>query len=520
MAEMVREWSYLGPTLISILTDPATLMYLVGGTLLGYIIGVIPGLGATMGMALVLGIIFRLPQIQGLALLIGILVSSISSGGITASLANIPGTAAAAATTMDGYPMTLKGKGRDACGYAYVSSCIGSILAMVVVFLVQPFVSAVALRFGNWETFLFCLFGVLLCGSLVGKDPIRGWISAFAGLTLAMVGAEEIQSVMRFTFGNTKLLSGVSSTVAILALFGLGEVISILVCPTRMKLPSSSGFPRVHIPVFIKNIPNIIRSMLAGLWVGFIPGIGESAACWFSYEIARKYEKTGKKFGTGEPAGIIAAEVANNASSVGALIPSLALGIPGSGTTAVFIAALFLIGFRPGPTLMTEFPGVLCSIALLFILGSILMLVVGYFLSRFAIKFLSIEESILMPLIVIFCAIGAYASTFTMFSLILLLVLGVVGYLMKKFGYPIPPMLLGILVGKTMDTALRRALMQYATNPLDMVLRPFGLAIMAFLIIMTIFSIRTTKSTSKAATESADEFDADHGAEFAEDENA
>ena len=504
MAEMVREWSYLGPTLISIITDPATLMYLVGGTLLGYIIGVIPGLGATMGMALVLGIIFRLPQIQGLALLIGILVSSISSGGITASLANIPGTAAAAATTMDGYPMTLKGKGRDACGYAYVSSCIGSILAMIVVFLVQPFVSAVALRFGNWETFLFCLFGVLLCGSLVGKDPIRGWISAFVGLTLAMVGAEEIQSVMRFTFGNTKLLSGVSSTVAILALFGLGEVISILVCPTRMKLPSSGGFPRVHIPVFIKNIPNIIRSMLAGLWVGFIPGIGESAACWFSYELARKYEKTGKKFGTGEPAGIIAAEVANNASSVGALIPSLALGIPGSGTTAVFIAALFLIGFRPGPTLMKDSPGVLCAIAVCFIIAALMMLVVGYFLSRFAIKFLTIQNSLLMPIIVLFCAIGAYATTFTKFSLVLLLVFGMIGFLMKVFKYPIPPMLLGLLIGNTMDTALRRAMMQYGNDPWGMVTRPFGIGIMVFLLIMLYFSIKTTKSTKQAHADMAD----------------
>ena len=498
MAQLVHEWSYFGSTFLSIVTSPAVLLYLCGGTVIGYIIGVIPGLGATRGMALVLGVIFRLPQFQGLALLIGILVSSMSSGGITASLANIPGTSAAAATVMDGYPMTLKGKGREACGYAYVSSCIGSILAMVLVFFIQPFIAAVALRFGNWETFLFCLFGVLLCGSLVGGDPIRGWISAFVGIFVSMCGAESVQSVVRYTLGTPKLLSGVSSVVAILALFGLGEVLYTLSRPTAMKVKAQSGFPIVRLSVFVRNLPNILRSLLAGLWVGFIPGIGESAACWFSYDLARKSEKNGGEFGTGVPEGIIAAEVANNASSVGELIPSLALGIPGSGSTAVFIAALFLIGYRPGPTLMTDAPGVLCAISILFVLSALLMLVAGYFLSRFAIKFLTIEESLLMPLIVIFCAIGAYATTYTKFSLILLLVFGVLGYLMKVFGYPIPPMLLGLLVGNTMDTALRRAMMQYGNAPLEMITRPFGIGIFCFLMLMLFFSIRTTKRTKQA----------------------
>ena len=518
MSGLMAEWSYLGTTIGNILTSAPTLLYLCGGVILGYIIGVIPGLGATMGMALVLGVIFRLPQVEGLALLIGILVSSMSSGGITASLANIPGTSAAAATVMDGYPMTKKGRGREACGYAYVSSCIGSILAMILVFFIQPFIAAVALKFGNWETFLFCLFGVMLCGSLVGGDPIRGWVSAFVGIFVSMCGAEAVQSVVRYNFGTTKLLGGVSSVVAILALFGLGEVIYTLSRPTEIRVKAESGFPIVRIPVFLKNIPNIIRSLLAGLWVGFIPGIGESAACWFSYDLARKQEKNGKDFGTGVPEGIIAAEVANNASSVGALIPSLALGIPGSGSTAVFIAALFLIGYRPGPTLMTDSPGVLCAITVLFILAALVMMVAGYFLSRFAIRFLTLEESLLMPLIAIFCAIGAFATTYTKFSLILLLVFGVLGYLMKVFGYPIPPMLLGLLVGNTMDTALRRAMIQYSNDPLAMVTRPFGVAIFVFLLIMLYFSVRTTKST-KSSSKMAEKMEEERKAEFTSEED-
>ncbi len=514
MGSITQEWSYFLPTLTAYLSDFMVWVYLIAGVLLGYIIGVIPGLGATMGMALCLGIIFRLPQAQGLALLIGILVASMASGGITASLANIPGTPAAAATVMDGFPMAKQGKGREACGYAYVSSCIGTITAMILVFFIQPFVSAVALKFGNWETFLFCLFGVILCGSLVGGNPVRGWISAFVGMFWALCGAEEIQSVTRYTFGSTKLLGGINSTVAIIALFGLGEVIMTLSKPNEVRVQSQSGFPIIRLNVFKKNIWNVIRSMLAGLWVGFIPGIGESAACWFSYDLARKNSKHPERFGTGEPEGIIAAEVANNASSVGALIPSLALGIPGSGSTAVFIAALFLIGFRPGPLLLTDSPGILCGLTILFVLAALLMIGFGYVLTRFAIKFLTIDESILMPLIIIFCAIGAYGSTYTRFSIVILLICGVVGYLMKKFGYPIPPMLLGLLVGNTMDSSLRRAVIQYSDNPVAMLTRPIGIAIIIFLVIMTFFSVRTTK-TSKTGEKEAAKLEAEIEAEEA-----
>ena len=504
MLAMVQEWGYLPEMAINILSSPEILITLFAGTILGYIIGVIPGLGPSMGMALVLGLIYRMPQTQGLGLLIGILVGSLSAGGITASLANIPGTAAAAATAMDGYPMTLQGKGQEAVGYAYFSSVLGSIFAMIIVFFIQPFIAAVALKFGNWEVFLFCIFGILLCGSLVGGDPIRGWISAFVGIFVSMCGAEPVQSVMRYTLGSTALLAGVSSTVAILGLFGLGEVLFTLRNDEHYGVANQKGFPKICIPVFIKNIGNIIRSLLAGIWVGFIPGIGESAACWFSYDLARKGSKNREQFGHGCPEGIIAAEVANNASTVGALIPSLALGIPGSGSTAVFIAALFLIGYRPGPTLMKDAPGVLCSISILFILAALAMLVIGYLLSRFAIKFLTIENSLLMPVLVLFCAIGAYATTFTKTSLIILLVFGVVGLLMKVFKYPIPPMLLGLLIGSTMDSALRRAMMQYGNDPWGMVTRPFGIGITIFLLLMLYFSVKTTKSTQQAHEDMAD----------------
>ena len=501
---IVAEWALLPSTFLEIITDPFCLLVLAGGIVLGYIIGVIPGLGPTMGMALVLGIIYKMDTNPALALLIGILVAAISCGGITACLANIPGTAAAAATVVDGYPLAQKGRGAEACGFTLYSSIFGCVVSMVIVFFIQPFVGAIALKFGQWEVFLFCLFGLIICGSLIGKDVVRGWISALLGVIFALVGCETIQSVQVFTFGLPGLMSGLNSTVAILGLFGLGEVFYTLRSKESLKVTGQTGFPKLNLKVFGQNKVNMIRSLFAGLWVGFIPGIGESAACWFSYDLAKKGSKHPEEFGHGTPEGIIAAEVANNASTVGAMIPSLALGIPGSATTSVFIAALFLLGYRPGPTLMSDSPGILCKITVLFLLGAAILCFVGSFLTRSAIKFLTIDNNLLMPFVVVFCVVGSYATTNTMYSILVLLFFGIIGMLAKMYGYPIPPMLLGILIGRTMDEYFRRAILQYPNDPVGLLCRPIGIAISIFLILMIIMSFKTSKTTSKSDEELAE----------------
>jgi putative tricarboxylic transport membrane protein len=498
---IVSEWSYFPSTLKDIITSPTCLLILLGGVALGYIIGVIPGLGPTMGMALVLGIVYKMTPNNALALLMGILVAAISSGGITACLANIPGTAAAAATCVDGYPLSQKGHGAEAVGYSLYSSLFACFVSMIIVFFIQPFIATIALKFGNWEVFLFCLFGLIICGSLIGTDPIRGWISAFLGVIVALVGCESIQSVQVLTFGIPSLMSGFSATVAILGLFGMGEVLYTLKSKRSVKVTGQSGYPKINWKEFARNKINLIRSLFAGLWVGFIPGIGESAACWFSYDLAKKGSKNKKEFGHGLPEGVIAAETANNASTVGALIPSLALGIPGSATTSVFIAALFLLGYRPGPTLMADSPGILCKITVLALLACIILAVVGYFLTRFAITFLTIDDNLLMPFIAIFCVVGAYASTYTMSSILVLLFFGLIGMLMKIYNYPIPPMLLGILIGKTMDEYMRRAMLQYTNNPLGLFTRPLGIGISIFLVVMIVLSFKTSKMTQKSDEE-------------------
>lgn len=487
---MFSEWMYLPQAAVQFLGDPSVWAMLLLGTLCGFFVGVMPGLGPTMGMALCLGIIFRLEASQGMALLIGIFVAAVGSGGITASLLNIPGTAAAAATCSDGYALSRQGRSREAVGYSISASVLGTFSAAVLIFFIQPFVTTIALKFGDWETFLFCLFGLLVCGSLSGESKARGWIAALGGCLVAMCGADGVQSVLRFTFGRPELLSGVDSVVAMLGLFGVGEVLYTLSCPKQERMPEKTGFPIFNLPVLLKNGVNLLRSVLAGMWIGFIPGIGESAACWFSYDLARRSSKNKERFGKGSEEGIIAAESANNASSVGALIPALALGIPGSSTVAMFISAMYVLNFRPGPTLLMENPGLLCGLCLLLAAAALALGAVAFLCSPFAIKLLSIPENLLMPFVLVLCAVGAYGTTNTPFALVQLAVFGVLGYLMKRFHYPIAPFVLGLLVGKTADTALRRALMQYSGDLLGMVTRPFGLVILGVLTLLCVVELR------------------------------
>lgn len=494
---MFSEWLYFPQALVSFLGDPMVWVFLLIGIVLGYVVGVIPGLGPTMGMALCLGVVFRLDYTQGMALLGGIFVAACGSGGITASLINIPGTPAAAATCLDGNALTKQGRGREAVGYSVFASVVGTMSGTLLIFLIQPFVTNIALKFGDWETFLFCIFGLLICGSISGGSRIRGWVAALIGCLVSMTGADGVQSVLRFTFGKTELLGGFNSVIAMLGLFGMGEVMYSLRVPESDRTVEDSGYPIFNVSVLKKNIGNIIRSAFAGLWIGFIPGIGESAACWFSYDLAKRASKEKEKFGKGSEEGIIAAEVADNACSTGALIPSLALGIPGSSTAAIFLSAMYIMNLRPGPTLLIETPGFLCGLCLLLFVSAAIMGVISFLFSKLTIKILTIPESLLMPLVAVLCAIGAYSATGTPFALIQLIFFSILGYLMKRFHYPIAPFVLGLLIGPTADTALRRALMQYSDNITDMITRPFGLGLIVVLVILFVLGLKTDRNTHK-----------------------
>ena len=497
---VLNEWSYFPEFAVSLATSLPIWGVTFLGALLGYIIGVLPGLGATMGMVLMLGIVSTIPVELGITLMCSIMTSSLCSGGITATLINIPGTAAAAATCLDGYPLFKKGKGREAVGAVVFASALGTSFALLVILIIQPLMFSIALMLGDWEVFLFCVFGVLICGALSGENMWKGLTAGLLGLLFAMIGLDGVQAVPRFTFNNSSLLAGIPEVSALLGLFGLSEVFySINQKNTLDKETIKAGAGWLILPFkrLKDNVWNMIRSLFVGMWVGFIPGVGESAACWVSYDIAKRNSKNKEEFGKGSFEGVIAAETANNSSSIGALIPALALGIPGSSTSAIFIAALFLMDYRPGPTLMQQAPGIVVKIALLCWMGVLMSIFIAFLLSKSVTKFFTIPSEYLMPIVAVLCIIGAWGTGFTVHHITVLFIFGVIGYFMKKRGFPVAPMVLGLLIGDVLDVSLRRALTLYATDIDKMFLRPFGIFFTIVLIGLFILGAKSSGRTDE-----------------------
>jgi putative tricarboxylic transport membrane protein len=483
-----REWGMI-PSMALAVFSPSVIGMALLGTMLGIFVGATPGLTAVMGMALMLGFAFRIPMEWGLALLIAIYTGGIFAGGITATMINIPGTPAAAATCLDGFPLAKMGRAREAIGAVTIASGIGELLGELFTLISLPFVFLIALKFGDWEVFLACMAGVLVCGSLAGKEVVKGWISGILGLLIAMVGMEEIWAYPRFAYSEI-LIRGFNFVPALIGLFGISEVLMVLKERVPYKLLGKPGRAIIPFGILKKNVKNIIRSAFVGIGIGCIPGIGESASCWVSYDLAYRASKRKEDFGKGSFEGVIAAEVANNATSGGALIPTLVLGIPGSGPTAILLAALFIYGVRPGPMLMIEKPGFVSFTILLFWLSAIMIILAGLLLSSYVIRLLSIRREIILPIATAMSILGAWGSGFTYFDIVSAFIFGLVGYVMKEKGIPVAPMVLGILIGNIADTSLRRALLTYMNDPLAMFSRPIGMGLMILLALMLFFSIK------------------------------
>ncbi|MCX8191678.1 MAG: tripartite tricarboxylate transporter permease [Nitrososphaerales archaeon] len=494
MIELFGEWSYFLGKLMENILSPLIIGAIFVGALIGYVVGVLPGLTAVMGMSLLLGFCFRLPVEIGLALLIGIYTGAMHTGGITSILVNIPGTPAAAATTLDGFPLAKKGKAREAIGAVITASMIGEVISAFILLFALPIFSLFALMFGDWEVFLFCMYGILIVGALSGKDPVKGWISGILGLFFAIVGLESLYAYPRFTFGLTYLEKGISFIPALIGLFGLSEVLAVLKEKEPYVISGERGFAIINFPLVIKNFVTVLRSTLIGLWIGFIPGIGESVSPWVAYDAAKRSSKNKEEFGKGSFEGVIAAEVADNTTLAGALFPTLVFGIPGSGPTAVILAALFIYGVRPGPLLLIERPGFLSNIVVFILLSSIVCFFVAYLLSKYAITLLSLPREILFPIIIVLCILGSWGVEFTIFDIFVMFIFGIIGYFMKVYNYPIPPMVLGILIGEITDLHLRRALLQYSTDPLGLFIRPMGLIVTVFIILLIYIGKRTVRA--------------------------
>ena len=470
------------------LTDPFSIAVLFGSVLLGILFGAMPGLTSTLGVALLTALTYSMDTPMAMICLLSIYVGGTYGGSYASILINIPGTAAAAATAMDGYPLAVKGEGGRAIGLTTTASAIGTIVSMLFVVSISPLISNFALEFTSFEFFLLAFFGILISGTLTAPDlVIKGWIAGFLGLFLACIGRDQLQFYPRFTFGISELESGIEVVPVLIGAFGIPQIIDVL--RSRTTMPKAKKLQRIipEIGTVLRNIPAIIRSALIGVGIGAVPGIGEDIAGWVSYGTAKNTSKHPETFGTGELKGVIASETANNACVGGAMIPLLNLGIPGSPPAAMLLGALMLHGVTPGPMMSFEHPTFILEVAAILLLASMAMWITGMILAKQVVKVLNIPTPLFMPIIGVLCIIGSYSLGLNIFNLYLMLPVGIICYFLTNMGYPIAPLVIGVILGPMADENLRRALMVSQGSFTPVFTRPVSL-ILFIIIVLTILS--------------------------------
>lgn len=464
------------------------LLGLAVGVIGGMVIGVIPGLGPSVGIALLLPISFSMSPVAALVMMTSMYTTGVYGGSITAVLCHTPGTAASAATTMDGYELTKKGHGMEAISVVTVASVFGGVMGALCLILFAPVLGRISMMFSVLEYFLVACFGILVVSGLTGDNQTKGIFSALLGLLIGCVGMDSITGVSRFTFGRIWLEDGFDSTPILIGLFSISQVLVLV-----ERLLSGSGSTIVDDPAAGLRgkrwsqgntrllAPTMFRSSIIGAFIGFIPAAGASIAAWISYSIAKQTSKDPGEFGKGSKVGIAASEAANNAACGGAMIPLFTLGIPGSPVTAILYGALIMHGLQPGAELFTTSKAVTTyAIFLGFLFANLLMGIIGVSMARQMAKVCLVPNSVLSPIIVALACIGTYALSNNLYEVIIMLVFGFIGYMMKIFEFEPAPLVLGVVLANILEANFRRALIMakpkgglwnyFLTRPVSMII--------------------------------------------------
>lgn len=469
------------------------------GVLGGIIIGSIPGLTVTMAAAILISFTYGWDLIEALALILGVYAGGFYGGSQSAILVNIPGAPSAIATSIDGYPLALKGEAGEAIGLATVESFLGGLIGIAVLALVAPPISKFALQFRSHEYFLLSIFGLTMISKLASKSLVKGIISASFGIFISLIGLDVVYgAVGRFTYGKTSLMGGIHFVPALIGLFAISEVLTQLEKTQSISsiIPKTIGkIPKLS--VLKRYIYITIRSSFIGTFIGALPGVGGTISALVAYDDVQRYvKKPSRPFGTGAYEGVIAPESANNATIGGALIPALTLGIPGDAVTALIIGAFFLHGLRPGPLLMVRSPDIFWVIVFIAVISNIFLLILGLLYSRISIYVITVKSTILMPIIVIICAMGSYVFENNIFHIQAMLVLGIIGWLMRKFDFSIGAMVLGIILGPIIDDNLRRALLlsQGSNLLISFLSKPISAVIIILIFALVLSDIQLVKN--------------------------
>jgi len=480
---------FFGAGLLAI-ANPESLFNVMWATLLGIVVGMTPGLTATLGIALMTTLTFKMAPGNAILILICMYVGAIYGGSRSAILLNIPGTPANAATTLDGYPLARRGEAGRAMGIATSGSVLGTIVGMLLLATIAPVLAEFALKFGAFEFFWLAVFGILISGQLTSfNDPLKGWIAGILGLMAAMVGQEGIHAYQRFTFDYLQLAGGLGLLPALIGAFGFAEILIVMTNSSHQVIKSKVGSVIPKIGQVLRYWRTIIRSGIIGTVMGIVPGVGEDMGAWASYAASRRASKEKELYGKGSIEGLMAAETGNSAAVPGAIIPVLTLAVPGSAPAAVLLAAMFIHGIRPGPLIMIESPGFIFEVVAMIFYASIAILIYGFLLTRPLLMVLRVSRERLMPIIFVLCTIGAFAIAARVFDIWVMLFFGVVGYAMRRMDYPMAPLVLGLVLGDILDKSLRRGLVLSDGDLTPFFVRPISAVIWIGCAIVILYSI-------------------------------
>ncbi|HCL79157.1 MAG TPA: C4-dicarboxylate ABC transporter permease [Synergistaceae bacterium] len=460
---------------------PLNLAAVAFGTGLGLLVGAMPGLSATMAIALLVPVTFVMRPETGISMLAAIYMGAMYGGSIAAILIRTPGTPAAAATVLDGYPMAQRGEAGRALGISLTASFVGGVMSSVVLLTVAPMLGWVALMFGPVELFAVAVLGMTIIGSLSQGSAIKGLLAGAVGLLLSTVGMDPITGIPRFTLGNINLFSGIPFTVALIGLFSIPQALRLIERDEVEAERINSFSDRILRPwsEIRELLPTMVRAGLIGIFVGIIPGTGGDTACWFAYNEAKRASDDKASFGQGNPHGIAAPEASNNAVVGGALVPTISLGIPGSSATAILLGGLMIHGIMPGPTLMTEYAGVTYTLLWAVLLSTIFMFVEGVIFTKACIFVTAIRNKTLSVAIVVLCVVGAFAINNSFFEVGLMFAFGILGYFMDKLSIPVAPLVVGLILGGMLDVSLHQSLLMSQGSWMIFLKNPISAALLA-----------------------------------------
>jgi putative tricarboxylic transport membrane protein len=482
----------LGGSLLK-LTGPIQIGYALGATLVGIVIGLLPGLSATLGIALFTTLTVRLPPTDAILILVCVYVGAIYGGSRTAILLNIPGTAANAAACLDGNMLARKGQAGRAMGIATTGSVAGSLFGVLCLAAFTPMLAEFALRFGAFEFFWLGLLGVLMSGTLTGGEPVKGWLMGLLGLFVAGIGLDPVHAHERFTFGWYELSGGIALIPALVGAFGFAEVLIVMAEPRARPVVETldSVLPRIR--DVLRYWRTVLRSGVIGVFVGILPGVGEDMAAWSSYAAAKRASKEREQFGKGSVEGLMAAETGDNAAVPGALIPALALGVPGSAPAAVLMAAMIIHGVQPGPMLMTTQPQFVFDVVAITLIATLAILVYGLVMVRPILWVLRVPRDIIMPIVFVLCVLGSYSIASRLFDVYVMVAVGLLCFFLRRRGYPVAPFVLGLVLGDIVDKTLRRGLVLSDGSLLPFFTRPISALLAAVVLVMLLSQVPAVK---------------------------